>query len=696
MKITLYRKDGKTQTQRTLELIAALEAMKTEIKARPVSTLREMLAYASPNSKTVYAQKIPLYAFGGVFHQRDGQQKMVQYNGCVLLEVNNLANHKEATQVRNDVARLPQTLVAFIGSSNKTVKIVVPFTLPEGGLPQEHRLAEFFHAKAYRDAVQWYQPQLRREIMLKKPTLDHCCRMSYDPNLYYNPEAVPIRISQPMNMPVETTYQEKRDMQSNPLQRLLPGLERSNAIALLYSTSMENALREINHIDWEGDMVPFCIKLAENCFRSGIPEEDAIRWSILYSRIRPHLNVLRTSFRNVYSMENRANLFGNNPCIPSGTALIIQMEEFMQRRYQLRRNVLKNQVEYREVMSFYFDFRSVNKQAMNSICMNAISEGLPSWDVDIKRYLESDRVPAYNPIEDFLYSTGTWDGKDRIGELARRIKCDNPKWPALFHTWFLGMVAGWQQLSKQHANSVLPLLVGDQGCGKSTFCLNLLPPELREYYTDSIDFSKRSQAEQALSRFALINMDEFDSISASYQGFLKHVLQKTVIQTRLPYAGSTERMPRYATFIATSNNFDLLTDPTGSRRFICIEVEGRIDYSSAIDYKQVYAQAIEELRCKKPCWFTPKEEAYITRCNQKFQRMLPEEETIYSYFRVPVNTELFEELTCSEMLERIQRKHSGFRCSTTTAMKLGRSLKNHFSNRRLRQGTVYKVVEIKR
>ena len=114
------------------------------------------------------------------------------------------------------------------GSSNKTVKIVVPFTLPEGRLPQEHRLAEFFHAKAYRDAVQWYQPQLRREIMLKKPTLDHCCRMSYDPNLYYNPEAVPIRISQPMNMPVETTYQEKRDMQSNPLQRLLPGLERSN------------------------------------------------------------------------------------------------------------------------------------------------------------------------------------------------------------------------------------------------------------------------------------------------------------------------------------------------------------------------------------------------------------------------------------------------------------------------------------
>jgi hypothetical protein len=116
-----------------------------------------------------------------------------------------------------------------------------------------------------------------------------------------------------MNMPVETTYQEKRDMQSNPLQRLLPGLERSNAIALLYSTSMENALREINHIDWEGDMVPFCIKLAENCFRSGIPEEDAIRWSILYSRIRPHLTRASHSSATSIPWRTEQNLYATIP-----------------------------------------------------------------------------------------------------------------------------------------------------------------------------------------------------------------------------------------------------------------------------------------------------------------------------------------------------------------------------------------------
>jgi len=190
----------------------------------------------------------------------------------------------------------------------------------------------------------------------------------------------------------------------------------------------------------------------------------------------------------------------------------------MKRRYQLRRNTVKGMVEYRELKSFYFDFRPVNKQALNTICLDALAEGLPSWDVDIKRYVESNRVPSYDPIEDYLLNVGKWDGKDRIRELADRVPCDNPRWRDLFYIWFLSMVAHWQQLDRNHANSTLPLLVGDQGSGKSTYCMNLLPPELREYYTDGIDFSKRGDVQLALTRFALINMDEYDSISPLLSG----------------------------------------------------------------------------------------------------------------------------------------------------------------------------------
>lgn len=142
-----------------------------------------------------------------------------------------------------------------------------------------------------------------------------------------------------------------------------------------------------------------------------------------------------------------------------------------------------------------------------------------------------------------------WDGKDRIRPLAAHLPCDNVRWKQLFYTWFLSMVAHWQGRDKQHGNSLSPLLVGGQGCGKSTFCFNLLPPDLNKYYTDSINFSKKRDAELYLTRFGLINIDEFDQVSAKHQGFLKHLLKKPVVNVRKPYATQVESVKRYASFI---------------------------------------------------------------------------------------------------------------------------------------------------
>lgn len=693
MKITQCRNDGKIQTQRTIELEAAVDAIRIEIKSRPISTLREHLQYACPGERCPQVQKVPKLIFGGAFRRNGDQQVMTEYNGWLTIEVNNLTGCKEAARIRERASGMPQTLLAFIGSSDKSVKIVVPFTLMDGTLPQTRELAETFHAQAYREAVKWFQPQLKREIELKEPTLDYGCRMSFDPGIYYNPGVVAIRMEQPVRMPAEPTYEEERQAVSDPLQRLLPGYERSHVISTLFNTSMWDAINAVDGVNWEsGELLPFLIKLADNCHHSGIPEEDAVRWTLLYNDLGKYELEIRTSFRNTYTA---AKKFGGKPCISSSMTLVAQMEEFMQRRYQLRRNTVKGLVEYRELKSFYFDFRPLSKQAVNSICLNALAEGLPSWDVDVKRYLESDRVPSYDPIEDFLFNLGKWDGRDRIRQLADRVPCGNSRWRDLFYIWFLSMVAHWQQLDRQHANSTLPLLVGDQGCGKSTFCLNLLPPELREYYTDSIDFSNHRDVQLALNRFALINMDEFDSISPSYQGFIKHILQKAVVQTRLPHASATQQLRRYATFIATSNNFDLLTDYTGSRRFICVEVEGVIDYQQPIDYRQLYVQAVEAIRNQERYWFTHEEETYITESNLRFQRNMPEEEALQAYFRMPVDNEPSEELTCTEMLEHIQQLNPRFNCTRTAAMALGRALKNKFANRRVHRGVVYQVVEIK-
>lgn len=693
MKITQYRDDEKTQrqTQRTISMEVAVEAMRTEIKSQPLTNMRNKLSYARAGVKYDYVQKVPRMAFCATFRQSESTQEMTAYNGLVMLEINNLANQKEAKELRNLAASLPQTYLSFMGSSGKSVKILIPFTLMDGTLPQSPEHINFFHAQAYREAIKWYQPQLKMEIELRKPTPDLTVRMTYDPTLYYNPDAMPIRIEQPLRMPDEPTFAEAKQQSNDPLERLLPGYERYYIIDNLFETCLWDAINEINGIRSDEDLQPFFTRLAENCFRSGIPEEDGVRYTLRKWELRNYELLTRNTFRTTYALGKK---FGGKPCITSTMSLTVQLEEFMQRRYQLRRNTIKGVVEYHERKSFRFDFQPLTKQVINSITMNALKEGINAWDADIKRYIESDRVHTYHPIEEYLLSLPRWDGKDRIRELANRIKCRNPRWADMFYIWFLSMVAHWQQKDRHHANSTLPLLVGDQGCGKSTFCMNILPIELRDYYTDSIDFSNRRDVELALNRFALINMDEFDSISPSYQGFMKHVIQKAVIQTRRPHGTTTEQLRRHATFIATSNNFDLLTDPTGSRRFICIEVEGIIDYQQPIDYKQLYAQAIQAIQHNERYWFNHEEEKYITQSNYRFQHTTPEEENVHIYFRSPTSDENYEELTCTEILERIGKRKPGFKCTRTTAMSLGRTLKSKFKSRRAHRGWVYRVVEM--
>lgn len=192
--------------------------------------------------------------------------------------------------------------------------------------------------------------------------------------------------------------------------------------------------------------------------------------------------------------------FGKNISLSKEQQLALQTEEFMKRRYEFRHNTQIGEVEYRERLSFRFRFNPLDKRALNSIALDAQMEGIPLWDRDISRYIYSNRVPVFNPLEDFLYRLPAWDGKDRIRALAATVPCKNPYWMDLFHRWFLNMVSHWKGSNKKYANSVSPLLVGLQGTRKSTFCRSIMPPSERSYYTDSIDFSRKKDAELYLNR----------------------------------------------------------------------------------------------------------------------------------------------------------------------------------------------------
>ncbi|WP_297905896.1 VapE domain-containing protein [uncultured Parabacteroides sp.] len=228
---------------------------------------------------------------------------------------------------------------------------------------------------------------------------------------------------------------------------------------------------------------------------------------------------------------------------------------------------------------------------------------------------------------------------------------------------------------------------------KNTFCFNLLPPDLNKYYTDSIDFSKKRDTELYLSRFGLINMDEFDQVSARHQGFLKHLLQKPVVNVYKPYATQVESVKRYASFIAASNHADLLGDPSGSHRFICIEVKGLIDNDQPIDYLQLYAQAVAALNNNERYWLTHEEEVLRMQANEAFQQRPLFEDLFFQYYRPASHKEEGLKISAREIYLSLQKK-SGVKLPMSNVSVFSRFLKKiGLMTQLASRGRLYLVVE---
>ena len=276
-------------------------------------------------------------------------------------------------------------------------------------------------------------------------------------------------------------------------------------------------------------------------------------------------------------------------------------------------------------------YKPMDERAVNGICLSALQDGIDCWDRDVRRYLRSDRIEGYHPFELYLDMLPSWDGVDRVTPLAHRVSSDEV-WTQAFHRWLLAMVAQWRGMDGNCANSVAPLLVStEQGWGKSSFARTLLPPELRPYFTESFDLNAASSAELKLARFGLINLDEYDKLPASRQPLLKNLMQMGSLNVRRAYHQQSEPLRRIASFIGTSNRRDLLSDPTGSRRFICVELERPID-PSPLDHAQLYAQLLHELASGKRYWFSKEEELEIQRNNRRFYAQSPLEEVLRGYF----------------------------------------------------------------
>ena len=371
------------------------------------------------------------------------------------------------------------------------------------------------------------------------------------------------------------------------------------------------------------------------------------------------------------------------------SSLLEDLEIYLLQVYDFRFNVLTEQTVYRKKGESVFHL--VDQRVLNTLCMKVRKQGINCWDKDVSRLLLSEQILDFHPFTEFADSLPEWDGVDRVSELARRVS-DEALWVSGFHRWMLGMVAQWMKLEGQCANAVAPLLVStEQGRCKSTFCSIILPEELQRFYIDKFDLTSVSGCEQKLSQFGLINMDEFDRYSVRSMANLKNLMQLKKLTFRKSHRSYYSQLPRIASFIGTSNQKELLTDTTGSRRFLCVEVKGKIDCSRP-DYAQLYAQLKAELLAGERFWFTSEEEKEIQEHNRFFYKQSPEQDIFFRCFRLPKEGEEAMLLSPTEIFCRLQKKYpAAFRGSNVVNM--GRMLIGLGVERvRTRYGSAYRVV----
>lgn len=375
---------------------------------------------------------------------------------------------------------------------------------------------------------------------------------------------------------------------------------------------------------------------------------------------------------------------------------IMSMIGFLCKKYDFRYNSVMKCTEYRPKEKDYWGYQPVDARVQKRMTLEVQLANIRVSIKDVRNYLESDLLSTYNPVENFLFKCeGKWDGKDHIRALARMVPTDNPYWEDWFYTWFLAMVDQWRTYShRKYGNSVAPLLISKQGYNKSTFCRSLVPPELQWGYNDNLVLSEKRQVLQAMCQSLVINLDEFNQISPQVQqGFLKNIIQLPSVKIKPPYGSHVQEFPRMASFIATSNMEDILSDPSGNRRFLGVELTGPINVSQRPNYEQLYAQALSALRAGEKTYFDAEQTRQIMANNRKFEVLSPVDQYFDLYFDLTDDAKQGEYLTAAEIFQEL-KSHIGSSLKLNSLIAFGRKLSQMptIHRKRFNDGMRYLVV----
>ena len=634
--------------------------------------------FAEQGEKAANEKKIELPEITFSANYRGGRSNatLVKYLGYIVVDIDHQTQEALA-RILALAKKCAHTRIAFISPKGMGLKIVVRVCRTDGTLPETIQEIEDFHHAAYHKIASFYAQLCGVEVDTSGQDVSRTCLFSYDPDIYFNPDATAVIVEQP---PMFFKSQKKKRASGKKKKTTAPDNNPlTEQVALNYHSSHASLMVTLNYYHNKSEKYVtgnrnnylHCLACMYN--RYGVPQEEAAAF-------------IKSQFTDLPADEMDAligSAYGHNEefdtrKLNSTQKRILQIEQHIKENYDTRYNEVLHIMEYRRRKTDTEQpepFHILDEMMENSIWMEMNELGYSCTVKTIQNLIYSDFSSTYHPIREYLDSLPEWDGTDYIGILANSVHTSHQKfWVECLERYLVGMCAAATQDDVVN-HTVLLLCSEIQNIGKTTFINNLLPPELRAYLSTGLINPNNKDDLAKIAQAMLINLDEFEGMNGRELNIFKDLVTRKVISIRLPYARRSQNFPHTASFAGTCNYQEVLHDTTGNRRFLCFHVNS-MEFIK-INYAQLYAQI--KYLLNKPgyqYWFTQSENSRIEENNEDFIFHSPEEELVLTHIRKPERFEKVHYLTVTEIAELI-RELTGYQYSHGTKAQLGKVMSKH-------------------
>ncbi len=667
-----------------------LEKVLTDFKSLKYAEItarvrRKLIPGEEPSEKDLL-----YFTFAATFIGGRVKTNLEATNGVVGIRVP-VADLEEAVLIREKAMGEPNTMAAFVSLDGRYVVILVRVSKPDGRVSETSSEAAEFQDRASVMVRLYYEQHLGMTLKKNQNLLAQLTEATCDPELYFNPESELFLVVTKQDY-VCKPARVIRDAKGEPVTfALLPfGEERDVEVKRAFDRAWLNALGKESFE--ENQRFEFVYALGYFCCCSGIPEGEAFKMSLMRCVTSQYTKEdLFRSFRLSYIESEKS--FGQCDGISKLEKDTFKLEQFIKQGFKLRRNVILNEMEFRYAEQGNYLWDQMREQQLNSIYIRAHKSGIACTLNDVKAMINSEMTPEYNPFKEYIFSGVTWNRHDYIADMAATVPTSDPAFFAWgFRKWFLAYVLSL--VNDQVVNHVVLMLMGgEQGQGKTTWTALLLPPHWRkQYYDANVSISSKNQTRMKMSTSAILNIDEWDTVDRADQDASKEMVTAWNVNIRTSLDRPSHNQPRHASFVGTTNHPGILSDYTGSRRFLCNEVTGPINCDFQMDYPQLYAQAWTLIMEGTRHYFDREDCKRLQDHNLPFMQTDADMELFYEYYRKPEEGEKGVHLSAAQLAAYI-RVQTGVNVSKKMIQKLGRNLKSLQYDFRLFKGmTQYYVI----